>query len=283
MRETSSHYASEGGIQIARRAFLPSNSPPFVALILVHGLGDHTERYREALTDLVDSGVAIFGADFPGHGYSGGKRGHFESFDQLHGIIDETIDHARGEIPAEIPLGIFAHSMGGLITLDLLRKNTDPFSFAWISATLIDANWNRPRILSPIIRTAKHFLPGMTFATGVEPAKLYPDASTPSPAAVEKSHRRISVNAAYELLAARDRIHRDMHSIPVDFPILFTHGTDDEVCPHALAQEFFQTLPGNGETKTFQSYDGVLHEPWRFPRVRDAVCAWIKSLIQPQK
>lgn len=279
MRELSSTLQTASGLTLSRLAFLPDSTVPSAALVLVHGLGDHTERYRHHLNRLVDSGIAIFGCDFPGHGRSGGKRGHFSSFEQLHGVIRETAADASAQLPPGTPVGVFGHSMGGLVTLDLLLSGNHPFSFAWINSSLIDPSWNRPAILPHLIRLLHNVLPSFTFPSGVKPSQCYSEGNDSIPPG-ELPHRRISIRVANEMLRARDRITRNTGSFPEDFPILFTHGTDDAICPIDLARLVYHEMPGAGSTKAFKEFNGVLHEPWRYDRVLDEVAVWIGKVTE---
>ncbi len=277
MRELLSTRTSSSGDEIAQRAYLPESGSPLAALFLVHGLGDHTARYRESIEDFVDSGISVFGCDLPGHGESGGKRGHFESFDQLHQVIREGYAAARAEVGEDIPFGVFGHSMGGLVVLDLLGSGNHEFQFAWVNSTLIDVTWGRASFLPGLIRLVHPFLPRFTFPTRIRASECYPGADD-QPPQNGPSHRRISLRVVMELIAARDRLPRGSASIPADFPLLLTHDRDDTICPIELARDFFRHLPGEAPLRKFLEYEGLLHEPWRDPRVLEDVAAWIGEI-----
>jgi len=52
------------------------------ALVLVHGLGEHSGRYQNVVTPLLDTGISIWALDHRGHGQSDGQRGHISGFNQ---------------------------------------------------------------------------------------------------------------------------------------------------------------------------------------------------------
>ncbi len=48
-------------------------------MILVHGLGEHIQRYLAWAELFKGEGIGFTGVDLPGHGSSDGKRGHIKS------------------------------------------------------------------------------------------------------------------------------------------------------------------------------------------------------------
>lgn len=97
-------------------------------LYIVHGQGEQSDRYEHFpfyLSGIVDAIVCI---DLPGHGKSTGIRGHIENFDQydqaaLDGFLAAQ-DWMRKKA-TRFQSHWLGHSMGGLITLRTLFKNSD--------------------------------------------------------------------------------------------------------------------------------------------------------------
>ena len=100
--------------------------------VVYHGFGAHslypTVRYASSL--LAESGLLVYGLDFPGHGASPGKRGLIKSVDDL---IDDGIAvalHAktdsskRGDYK-QLPLFLVGSSMGGAIALAVANAIND--------------------------------------------------------------------------------------------------------------------------------------------------------------
>ncbi len=102
-------------------------------LVLVHGLSEHAGRYNYVVDAFVGQGYAIYGHDHRGFGRSGGQRGDFERFDQVLADLDQVVELARTQFPG-LPLGMFAHSMGGTIGVQYLSHHPDKFRAAILSA-----------------------------------------------------------------------------------------------------------------------------------------------------
>ena len=88
-------------------------------IVMVHGLGEHIQRYNHWADLFCSEGVGFAGVDLPGHGRSGGKRGHVRSYPILSDMIDILLNEARKTFPG-IPVFLYGHSLGGGIVLDYL-------------------------------------------------------------------------------------------------------------------------------------------------------------------
>ncbi|MCH7641097.1 alpha/beta hydrolase, partial [Patescibacteria group bacterium] len=49
-------------------------------MIIVHGWGEHSDRYSNAVGYLMSYGYAVYGFDQRGNGRSPGKRGHINNW-----------------------------------------------------------------------------------------------------------------------------------------------------------------------------------------------------------
>ena len=58
-------------------------------LVMVHGLGEHIQRYGYWSELFRNEGIAFTGVDLPGHGRSEGRKGHVSSYDVLNEILKE--------------------------------------------------------------------------------------------------------------------------------------------------------------------------------------------------
>ena len=113
-------------------SWIPENVE--VVLLIIHGLGEHSQRYDQVANFFNERKTAVFGMDLRGHGKSGGKRGHTPSYGQLMEDIEQGMIQARSAYP-NLPLFIYGHSLGGnLVTNFLLRKNVSELAGAIISA-----------------------------------------------------------------------------------------------------------------------------------------------------
>ena len=116
MKHVETKWKSSDNLEIYAQGWIPEDKPAKAVICLVHGIGEHTLRYRDTAKALCEEGYILFGADMRGHGKSGGKRGHFPSIGAIHGDIDQVLDHARSLFPG-LPHFLYGHSLGGILVL----------------------------------------------------------------------------------------------------------------------------------------------------------------------
>lgn len=98
-------------------------------LLIVHGLGEQSDRYEHFPFYLHSSIDAIGLFDLPGHGKSSGIRGHVQSYDQYSSACLTALQYFMDQLHRQTgrtpEVHWFGHSMGGLITLRTLLKKVD--------------------------------------------------------------------------------------------------------------------------------------------------------------
>ena len=116
-----------GGIHLKREIIMHSfdgtelyvqrNTPqnPHAAVVIVHGLGEHSGRYEYVTEKLNGYGYAVYRFDNRGHGKSGGARGYVEGASHFVQDAHEIVKEAKRDYP-ELPVFMLGHSMGGFIT-----------------------------------------------------------------------------------------------------------------------------------------------------------------------
>jgi len=84
---------------------------------IVHGLGEHADRYARFATAAISRGYIVCCHDHRGHGSNGGKLGHFADVDGWHAIVSDThsVNRRIRELHASMPLVLLGHSMGSYI------------------------------------------------------------------------------------------------------------------------------------------------------------------------
>ena len=67
--------------------------PAKAALILLHGMGDHSGRYDGTFVEMMNkAGFNVLSIDLFGHGLSDGKLGACPRYESLYEVIDSLID-----------------------------------------------------------------------------------------------------------------------------------------------------------------------------------------------
>lgn len=82
---------------------------------IIHGFAEYSGRYKHIAEFFVNLNYEALLIDLRGFGYSGGARGCSE-IDQLEKDLITLIKKAN----IDLPLYIYGHSLGGLLTISLL-------------------------------------------------------------------------------------------------------------------------------------------------------------------
>lgn len=97
---------------------------PNAVVQIIHGMEEHQERYEPFIHFLTQNGYTVVSSDLRGHGYGATDLGHFKS---KNGYLELIADQVRirrfiqKKYP-DLPVYLFAHSMGTIIARMLLQR-----------------------------------------------------------------------------------------------------------------------------------------------------------------
>ncbi len=249
-------FAAGGGLELFWQRWLPEGEP-HAAMVLVHGVGEHSGRYMNVVTPLVAAGYAIYGYDQRGHGCSPGPRVHIERWadyrDDLHAFLALVATRAPGR-----PLVLYGHSMGSLVVLDYLAEHPGGLAGAIISGVALQPTGVGKPYQRVMVRVLSRVAPRLSVDL-----KIAPDDLTHDPAAIAAGRAdphltsRATVRWGAESLAAVERIAAGMAAI--DLPLLVLHGGADPLNRPAGARALVDTV--RSADTTLRIYPGVCHEP----------------------
>lgn len=109
--------ARDGAEPPARAWALPGEQR--AVLVVAHGMGEHSGRYRAPLMPLIREGIAVYALDHRGHGLAVREGENFGDYGPggVAGVVSDVaalVDLARAENPG-LPVILFGHSMGSMI------------------------------------------------------------------------------------------------------------------------------------------------------------------------
>jgi alpha-beta hydrolase superfamily lysophospholipase len=91
-------WQSKSGFKIHAQEWKPVGKANAV-IVLVHGLGEHCNRYEHVAEFYNSNNIAVLSFDHVGHGKSEGIRGHELSFDSTCDDIQHLLDDAKAKYP----------------------------------------------------------------------------------------------------------------------------------------------------------------------------------------
>lgn len=254
-----------------------SNAPKGV-VVLIHGLGEHCQRYEHLATHLNEAAYALSSMDLPCHGRSDGVRGHIDSFDDYESAVLKLYEHTKALYP-DTPLFLLGHSMGGLIATKFLLTHQDKFAGAMLSAAAIQTPQEPPAWQVAVIKTIAKFFPKAPMIA------LDASAVSRDPAVVEKymndplvSQAKLSAQFLVSMTDTMDACKDDAKFI--NLPLKIMHGSGD-VMTSPEGSQLLHDLVGSKD-KSFTLYDGLYHEIFNEPegeQIFSEMVSWMNTRI----
>jgi alpha-beta hydrolase superfamily lysophospholipase len=228
---------------------------PKAVICLVHGHGEHCERYAHLAKYFNDRNFAVVAYDHIGHGHSEGKRGHTPNIDAYLDDIALLLGHARQFYP-DAPLVLYGHSMGGNLVLNFtLRRKPD------IRATIATGPWIQlafepNKALVTVGKLLRGIAPSLQQPTGLDPAHISKQAQVVEAYKNDPLvHGKTTPAAGLGMMEAAAWLNNFKEEVPV--PLLVMHGADDKITDPEGTKNFARNAKGD---VTLKLWDGLYHE-----------------------
>jgi alpha-beta hydrolase superfamily lysophospholipase len=242
------------GVELYHYSLLPAK--PKGTVVILHGLGEYSGRYRDFASYLASHDWAVHLYDLRGHGKSGGPPMYARSVEQLAEDLKDFL-HRVAPKKGEDPFFLIAHSFGGQVAINYLAKNRRILDGVVLSAP----NVKVAVAITPLKRLAAKLvsavLPTLQVANDI-PA----EAISRDPAVVEAYehdplvHRKISVQLGTQLLDNIERVPK--MAAKIRLPILILHGSEDRITSPRGSREFYERV--NTRERKLKIYPGFYHE-----------------------
>jgi len=255
---------------IFHQCWLPEGDPR-AALLIVHGLGEHSSRYTNVVEYFVPLGYAVYALDHLGHGKSAGTRVYVDRFTDYTDTLHTYLRMVRDQLP-QVPLFMFAHSMGGLIGAAYLLDHQDELDGAILSAPVVKISDTVSPVALTMSKVFSALLPKMGMlavdAGGVSSDPRVVQAYRDDPLV---HHGKVSARLGAEMLRAMQRVTAEAETIAL--PLLLIQGGADKLVDPQSAQMLYDLA--SSADKTLHVYEGFCHEMHNEPE-----CATVLADIE---
>ncbi|MCU0522789.1 MAG: lysophospholipase [Anaerolineae bacterium] len=262
---------------IYHQAWLPEGEAR-AAVLIVHGLGEHSGRYMNVVNALVPRGYAVYALDHLGHGKSEGEREVIERFDDYTNTLTTYLGMVKGWQPGK-PVFLLGHSMGGLIATTYLLDHQAEFRGAVISAPAIKVGESVPKATILMGKVLSVIAPKM----GV--LALDSSAISRDPEVVRAYvndplvfHGKTPARLAAEMLKAMQRVTAEVGTISLPFIVM--QGSEDRLVDPGGTRMLYEQA--GSKDKTLKIYEGFFHEVCNEPEcalVLDDVGDWLDAHV----
>jgi len=259
--------------KIYGQGWLPEK-PVIAVVCLVHGVGDHSGRYKNVIQPLTQAGFAVMSFDLYGHGKSEGQRGHAVSFEATMDDIAALLEQAERRLPGK-PRFLYGHSLGGLLVINFALRRKPTISGVVATSPALRSALQEQKVKLFLVNTLGAFLPRLSLPTGLDVKGISRDprvlqAYTEDPLV----HGVMSLGMAKQTLDAL--IWANQHATEFPLPLLIVQGSDDPIIYPQGAQDFSAQAPHT----TLKIWQGCYHETHNEPEAEQVVAYTLNWLQQ---
>lgn len=227
-------------------------------ILITHGVAEHSECYAQTAEAFANQRFEVFAWDLPGHGKSYGQRGYVKSFKEFTERMEFVIQEVRKIAPDNIPLYLFSHSLGGLITLRYLLDNPKtPAKAVLLSSPALGVKVEVPPLKDKAARILNILAPKFTIPHELNFADLSRDRNIIATYPKDPlRHKKYSAPLYLGILGAMDEVNSRAHHIEI--PIYIQAAGQDRIVDTVATQEFFKRL--GSLNKRLKVYPESYHE-----------------------
>lgn len=229
-------------------------APHKATLCLIHGIGEHSNRYEQLINACCKSGIAVNSFDLRGHGLSEGKRGTINSIDDYWDDLELAMVHSQLFNP-NIPCFLYGHSMGGNIALGYVANRPHPFKAVIASSPWLGLSKPPGAAVNWVATHFDAILPHLTFRNGIKAKQLVTGSEQLALRKKDKLlHPFISIRLYNQLQSSALKLMANPEQVKI--PSLLLHGEKDAVTNPRSSKEF----AGKATNSCFIGYANAIHE-----------------------
>ena len=278
---TTTHTHAEGALTTSDGVILYTQSwcaaQPKATIALIHGIAEHSARYKHVGEYLAEHGYTVHTMDLRGHGRSPGKRILVRQMEEHSKDVASFLTWVRQKA-AGTPLFLLGHSMGGLIVTYYVLSQSPQLTGVILSAPALKLSSVSPMLIA-IGRLIAKVAPGLPMATldlaaiSRDPVVLKANADDPL------VHRGgIPAATGLAMVQAVAYVQRQMENFRL--PVLIVQGTADRLVDPEGSKQLYARAQSTD--KTLKLYEGLYHEVLNEPekdQVMADMLAWLDQRV----
>jgi alpha-beta hydrolase superfamily lysophospholipase len=244
-------------------------------IILVHGIGEHIQRYSHWVDRFIEKGFGFVGVDLPGHGKSDGRRGKLNSYSLTDEMLDFLIAEFKKTFPG-IPVFIYGHSLGGGIVLQYILRTNPDIKGAIVTSPWLQLSFEPAKIKLLLASIMNSLLPSLIQPSGLIVSHISHDQEVVDAYLSDPlNHYKISFGLFHSAVTAGE--YSLIHAEDLNLPLLLMHGSDDQITSPQSSRDF-ASKTNMAELKI---WDGGYHELHN-ELFKDEVFSYIVNWMEKQ-
>jgi len=248
-------------------------------LILVHGMGEHSSRYRDFLIPkFLAQDVSVITYDQFGHGKTQGKKGHNPNFEAVLETVTIIKNKAK-DIFGDVPFFLYGHSMGGNVVLNYALRKEHDFKGIIATSPFLRISFKPPTWKLAVGKIIQKIAPAVTMPNELDPTHLSRDRTE-----VKKYindplvHNKISPNYSLTFFETGEWAIANAQNLQT--PTLLIHGTHDKITDHKASAEFVENTNGVASLSLFDNGYHELHNDLEKEQFAETILNWISKTLQ---
>ncbi|HET9014551.1 MAG TPA: alpha/beta hydrolase [Thermomicrobiaceae bacterium] len=267
------YFAAPDGLDLYYQSWTSGAAPARGAVIIVHGIGEHSGAYDSVVARLVPAGYALYGFDLRGHGRSPGRRGFIRSWDDYRQDLAALARLVEAERPGARRF-LLGHSMGGVIALDYALRYPDGLAgVAAIAPAIGELGVSPGRLL--LARVLSRLWPTFSLPTGLDSTTLsrdprVVDAYRADPLVHNRGTARLGTEFGETIAWVQ------AHAADLRVPLLIQHGSADRLAvPDGSRRFVAQAGTADRELREYPDAYHQLHNDLDRDAVLDDLLDWL--------
>ena len=217
------------------------NAPlPEAVLLLVHGLGAHSQRWNFLADFFLQNNISSYAIELRGFGETEGLKGDLENFNIYYNDIRSLCGIIRRENPDK-KIFLSGESMGGLIAFLAAAGEPDLFSGIILLSPVFKSRLRMPSLSYCKIFFSLFYAPKKQFYVPFDSRMCTRDTAYQKIMDSDSREHRLTT-ARFLLNIALSQIRARYLKNRVRAPILFLLSGKDELADTRASQLFFQSL-----------------------------------------
>ena len=275
MTHTTGTLTAADGLKLFTQTWLPAGDPK-AAVVIIHGLAEHSGRYQHVAAFLAERGYAVHAMDLRGHGQSEGRRSYVDHYEIHLSDLYAYFETVRAAQAAGRHF-ILGHSLGAALGLVFAGRYQYELDGLVLSGAAINLGASIPAFLKSIAEVVVALAPWL-------PVLKLPVATISKVPAVRQSYDtdplncrgRIRARMGMEVLNLAEAARQAATLITI--PALVLHGGADRLVDPSSLDDVYRLLASPDKTKRL--YEGLYHEIFNEPekeQVLSDVVAWLEA------
>lgn len=229
-------------------------SKPQAVIMLVHGFGEYSWRYKQWAKKFAYNGFAFVSWDHYGHGISDGEQGNIRNYEQFMLEIDLAITKVSEQFP-DIPIVLYGQDMGGNIAINYAIRRTSPIKLLVVTSPWIELTKPTTKVKQFFEMLLSIFLPGLSLKANISAKQMSHLNEEVLKYETDKLvHNCITPHLLTSLNKAGKYAMKNAGRIKI--PTLLMHGTDDSITSCRATASIAEII----NNATFVEWPGLYHE-----------------------